>query len=120
MRVLLILLVALWMSAFAFGQAAGQAAPAQPPAAPVPAPPKPNPLEPTGYTYEPENRRDPFVSLVRRGLESEGTLTAGARPSGLPGMATSELALTGTIRGASGAWIALLRGVDRKTYLGRP
>ena len=124
MRVFLIILVAWFLpaavgaSAFAQGAPASAGAAAGKPAGQGPA--RPNPLEPTGYTYEPENRRDPFVSLVRRGTESEGTLTSGARPSGLPGMATSEVALSGTIRGASGAWIALLRGVDRRTYMGRP
>jgi hypothetical protein len=103
----------------------------QAPATPVPVPapaaapveaqaaaPKPSPLEPQGYTYEPGGRRDPFVSLVRRGEEAAGAPT-GARPSGLPGLATSEVALRGTIKGRSGEWIAILQGVDRKTHLAR-
>jgi len=79
---------------------------------------KPNPLEPKGYTYEPEGRRDPFVSLVRGGGDTGSTaVAAGAKPPGLAGMATAELALTGTITGASGGWVAQFRGVDKKTYL---
>jgi hypothetical protein len=79
---------------------------------------KPSPLEPQGYTYEPAGRRDPFVSLVRRGDESAGTMV-GVRPPGLAGMATSELALRGTIQGKTRQWIAILQGVDGKNHLAR-
>ena len=40
--------------------------------------------EPQGFTYNPEGRRDPFVSLVRRGVEPLGA--AGRRPAGLGGL----------------------------------
>ena len=102
-------------------------APATPAPAPAPAAAraetqapaaKPSPLEPQGYTYEPGSRRDPFVSLLRRGEEAAGVPT-GARPSGLPGLATSEVALRGTVKGRSGEWIAILQGVDRKTHIAR-
>ena len=97
--------------------------------APAPAPPAPAPqagapatppspaLEPLGYTYDPEGRRDPFVSLIRRGTEVAGP--AGARPDGLPGLTTSEVVLRGTLKGRDG-FVAMLQGIDNKTYLVRP
>jgi hypothetical protein len=79
---------------------------------------KPSPLEPQGYTYEAEGRRDPFISLVRGGEDSPGT-PPGERPPGLAGMATAELALSGTIRGRTREWMAIVQGVDKKTYLAK-
>jgi Tfp pilus assembly protein PilP len=96
-----------------------QGAPAPAPAAPEAPAAKPSPLEPQGFAYEPEGRRDPFVSLVRRGEESAG-VPPGARPPGLAGLATSELALRGTIQGQDRKWIAILQGVDKKSYLAKP
>jgi Tfp pilus assembly protein PilP len=93
-------------------QAGQGAAPAEAPAA-VPV----APIEPQGYTYNAEGRRDPFVSLVRRGSDVAGSAT-GPRPSGIAGMTTAEVVLKGTIRGQDG-WIAMLQGTDNKTYLVR-
>ena len=100
-------------------------APAEKPGEPVPqttpqaAPPadKPRALQPTGYTYNPQGRRDPFVSLVRRGADSAGTGPP-TRPSGLAGLATSEVSLRGTLKGRDG-FVAMLQGADNKTYLVR-
>jgi hypothetical protein len=75
-------------------------------------------LQPQGYTYDPAGRRDPFVSLVRRGAEAPGTAT-GTRPPGLSGLSVSEVSLRGTLRGRDGNWIGMLQGVDNKTYLVR-
>ena len=102
----------------------GAPAPQAPASAPAPAAPasptaKPSPLEPQGFTYEPEGRRDPFVSLVRRGEESAG-VPPGSRPPGLAGLSTSEVALRGTIQGQDKKWIAILQGVDKKSYLAKP
>ena len=67
--------------------APGNAPAAQPAAAPAVAV---TPLEPQGYTYDPQGRRDPFVSLLRRG--SEVPRIAGSnRPNGLAGLETSEV-----------------------------
>ena len=104
----------------------GQSAPAQPQAtppagaatpAPAPAPATPA-LEPQGYTYNPEGRRDPFVSLVRRGSDVPGS-TPATRPPGLAGLSVSEVSLRGTVKGRDG-FVAMLQGVDNKTYLARP
>ena len=94
-------------------------APAQPPTAAPPPPPSPNSaLEPRGYDYEAEGRRDPFVSLVRRGAEVPGSAT-GTRPPGVAGLAVSEVSLRGTVKGRDG-FVAMLQGADNKTYLVRP
>jgi hypothetical protein len=95
------------------------AAEARPPAS-APAEPasKPSPLEPQGYAYEAGGRRDPFISLVRRG-DDMSAIAASMRPAGLAGMATSEVALRGTIQGKTREWIAILQGVDGKNHLAR-
>jgi len=99
-------------------------APAAPQAPPSPATagqdPAPTPLEPAGFTYDPEGRRDPFVSLVRRGTTTTrgGVGAAAARPAGLPGLETAEVTLRGIIRSREG-FVAMLQGADQKTYIVR-
>jgi Tfp pilus assembly protein PilP len=75
-------------------------------------------LEPAGYTYNPDGRRDPFVSLLRRGAELPAT-APGPRPQGLAGLTASEVSLRGTLKGRDG-FVAMLQGADNKTYLARP
>jgi len=88
-----------------------ESAPAPPPAAAV------SPLEPQGYTYDPQGRRDPFVSLLRRG--SEVPRAPGSnRPNGLAGLETSEVTLKGTIA-TQGTYVGILQGSDNKTYIVR-
>jgi Tfp pilus assembly protein PilP len=72
---------------------------------------------PAGFTYNPEGRRDPFVSLARRGLDTRTAL--GPRPAGLAGLDVSEVSLRGTLR-SKGEFVAMLQGSDRKTYIVRP
>jgi type IV pilus assembly protein PilP len=94
--------------------APGNAPAAQPAAAPAVAV---TPLEPQGYTYDPQGRRDPFVSLLRRG--SEVPRIAGSnRPNGLAGLETSEVTLKGTIA-TQGTYVGILQGSDSKTYIVR-
>jgi type IV pilus assembly protein PilP len=101
--------------------AANTPAPATAPApasSPVPAPaPAVTPLEPQGYTYDPHGRRDPFVSLLRRGSDVP-RLSGGTRPNGLAGLETSEVTLKGTIA-SQGAYVGILQGSDNKTYIVR-
>jgi hypothetical protein len=85
--------------------------PAAAPASPV------APLEPQGYTYNAEGRRDPFVSLVRRGTDVAVSST-GERPAGIPGMTAAEVVLKGIVETPKG-WMAMLQGTDAKTYLVR-
>lgn len=73
--------------------------------------------EPTGFTYNPEGRRDPFVSLATRGADPRaGT---GSRPPGLAGLGAAEVTLRGTLRSRDG-FVAMLQGSDQKTYIVRP
>jgi type IV pilus assembly protein PilP len=81
---------------------AGQ--PAQP--APGAAAPAPEP-----YTYNPEGRRDPFVSLIARGVEAP----AGVKSAGLAGITTAEIVVKGVLT-SKGSYIALVSGPDGKTY----
>jgi len=83
------------------------AAPATPPAGPQ--------LEPQGYTYDPQGRRDPFISLLRRGSDVQRS-GIGARPPGLAGLETSEITLKGTIA-TQGSYVGIMQGSDNKTYI---
>ena len=95
--------------------AAPQAAPATPAPA-APAAPGPE-LEPQGYTYRPEGRRDPFTSLLLRGSQTQKP-TVGARAAGLSGLETSEVTLKGTLA-SQGGFVGILQGADNKTYIVR-
>jgi Tfp pilus assembly protein PilP len=109
------------------GAAFAQAPPASTPAAPAAAPAtpattaavqgetKPDAAEPQGFSYNPEGRRDPFVSLLRRGVDSA---PAGQRVAGLAGLGTAEVSLRGTLR-SEGAFVGIVEGVDSKTYIVR-
>jgi Tfp pilus assembly protein PilP len=74
-------------------------------------------LEPRGFTYNPEGRRDPFVTLQRRGSDERGA-NRGSRPSGLSGISTSEVSLRGTMK-SPGGFVGILQGVDNKSYIVR-
>jgi Tfp pilus assembly protein PilP len=90
------------------------AAPATPDAsAAAGAPPA---VEPQGYTYDPQGRRDPFVSLLRRGSDLTRATGPGARPNGLAGLETGEVTLKGTIA-SQGTYVGILQGSDQKTYI---
>ena len=85
-------------------------APAAPPAQGQPAAGQQPPVEPA-YAYVVDGRRDPFVSLLGRGMDPKG----GMRPSGLPGMLIEEVSLKGILKDRTG-FFALLQGPDNKTY----
>ena len=93
-----------------------QAPPATPATQPAPSQPasaaatgSPPPAEP--YAYNPDGRRDPFISLLSRGLEP----APGDKTSGLSGMTTSELVLRGVLQ-SRGSYVAIVAGPDGKTY----
>ena len=103
--------------------------PAPAPAAPAPAPvapggpaqpqaPATTPPEGQGYTYNADGRRDPFVSLLRRGSDPRQA-AAGSRTPGLAGLGTGDVTLKGTMQSRNG-YVALVQGVDNKTYIVRP
>src|SRR4051812_34861264 len=87
-------------------------------AAPVPAVPPAKTEEPAGYTYQGGGRRDPFISLLRRGNEEKRS-TSAARAAGLAGLGVSEVTLKGTLHGQE-SYLGILLGADAKTYIVRP
>jgi Tfp pilus assembly protein PilP len=95
-------------------QAAAPVAPAPRPAA-VQAPAPTMPPAPA-YSYNPDSRRDPFVSLLRRG--SDMTRPQGKPAEGVAGMLVTELTLKGIMQ-SRGTYVALVQGPDNKTYLVR-
>lgn len=104
----------------AAAQSAAQAAPAPQASAGqgAAAPAAPGP-ESQGFTYNSEGRRDPFVSLIRRGGTGlNSTIGGGARPAGLGGLETAEVTLKGTIA-SQGGYVGILLGADNKTYIVR-
>jgi type IV pilus assembly protein PilP len=124
MRTLSLALIALSLVAtLAHAQAAPPASPAPAPAAPAAAAQPPqtpaekaqSAVEPQGFTYNPEGRRDPFVSLLLRGTDNRN---AGTKIAGLGGLGTSEVSLRGTLA-SQGAFVGILQGIDAKNYIVR-
>ena len=114
----LVVAAPVWAQAPAQAQAAAPQAQAPSAASPVQPQGATQPIENQGYAYRPEGRRDPFVSLVRRGNESARD-TGGVRPPGLGGIAVAELTLRGIMQARTG-YVALVQGVDNKTYIVKP
>jgi len=126
MRFIRMLLVAL-----AIGLAADLSAAQQPGQSPAPAPAAApaqatapvaaaagqqlsKPAEVAGpFTYNPEGRRDPFVSLIGRGNDPKDK---GVRPPGVPGLLINEVSVKGIVRNSAG-FVALIQGPDNKTYV---
>jgi len=102
-----IALVTAFLAAASFGWAQGTpgAQPAVPPVIALPPP------APEAYTYNPEGRRDPFVSLLARGAE----VSASVKSGGLAGIATADLMVRGVMQ-SRGAYVAIVRGPDGRTY----
>src|SRR3954470_24131723 len=86
--------------------------------APAPVPPPAKTEEPAGYTYQGGGRRDPFISLLRRGNEEKRS-TSAARAAGLAGLGVSEVTLKGPLHGQE-SYLGILLGADAKTYIVRP
>jgi hypothetical protein len=76
---------------------------------------------PGGYSYNPQGRRDPFVSLSKP-VAPKGL--AGPRPQGFPGFLIQEVALRGIVKtsesgsgiAAKPGYIAIFQGTDGKSY----
>jgi Tfp pilus assembly protein PilP len=112
--------LALLVVVAATGAAFAQAPP--PPAAgtasPPPEPEVKNPVDqelqpdPTGYSYNPQGRRDPFVSLLKPVSADQGVKT---RRPGMEGFLIQEVALKGIVRTPRG-YTAMLLGTDGKSY----
>jgi type IV pilus assembly protein PilP len=106
------------VSTLAWAQGAPAAAAVNPPSvgAKPAAPEAVQPPSPTpeSYTYDPAGRRDPFVSLIARGVDS----APGKKVPGLSGIPTADVVLRGVLQ-SKGSYVALLSGSDGKTFQGR-
>jgi len=98
-------------------------APAAPGAQPAPATPDASgakkvdlPTPPPNFEYQPQGRRDPFVSLLAKGDEgaAKGDTTK-KRAEGVPGIMTGELFVRGIMQ-TRGAYVAMVAGADKKIY----
>ena len=67
------------------------------------------------YSYQSAGRRDPFISLVGRGLDGG---SAGERPLGLQGLTINEMTLRGIVL-SRGEYLAVLEAPDSRTYIVR-
>jgi hypothetical protein len=68
----------------------------------------------SGYAYDPGDRRDPFVSLLR---VTEAAQILGPRPEGVPGLLIDEVEVTGVFVTPQGA-VAQVQAADKaKSYL---
>jgi Tfp pilus assembly protein PilP len=104
-------LIALGASAQQAPPAAGTA-PAETPAAAGQPGTKPTPPPAPAFTYNPDGRRDPFVSLIGRGNDPK----SGTRPTGVPGLLINEVSVKGILKDRSG-FVAMIQGADNKTYV---
>jgi Tfp pilus assembly protein PilP len=88
--------------------------------APVRPAPKPAPAvtaaQAPAYSYNPDGRRDPFISLLRRGTDV--TRGQGKPGDGVAGMLINELVLRGIMQSRH-QYVALVQGPDTKTYIVR-
>jgi Tfp pilus assembly protein PilP len=76
-----------------------------------PPPPKP-------YHYDSEGRRDPFVSLLARGADTNSTPNPGHRADTAAGLAVVEVTLKGIVQ-SRGEFVAMIQGPDTKTFIVR-
>jgi Tfp pilus assembly protein PilP len=97
---------------------------AQPPKPPAPQTPPATRGQPAAtaeappaetYTYQPEGRRDPFVSLVGTGNEPRATSKRG---EGAANMTLGEISVRGVVQ-SRGELVAMIQGPDNKTYIVR-
>lgn len=87
--------------------------------APAPRPAQASPSAsqaPPAYSYSPDGRRDPFVSLLRRGTDP--TRTQGKPAEGLGALLVNEITLKG-IMNSRGQFVALVQGPDTRTHVAR-
>lgn len=117
-QAVVVLVLVLSAAAAALAQTPAPAAPSPAAAAPAPGTPGVPTLEPQGFTYDAAGRRDPFVSLLRRGSDIDRSAPT-TRAPGLSGLGAAEVTLKGTLA-SGGGYVAILQGVDAKTYIVRP
>lgn len=110
----MLVLIVMALAAGSLTAAAGTSPPPQ--AAPAPqTPPAPPPVD--SFTYNPEGRRDPFVSLLTKGNERR-LPHPGQEVDGAAGLAVDDLSVKGIVS-SPGGLLAMVQGPDKKTYLVR-
>lgn len=120
-----VLLLAVCSVAVAVPLSAAQSSPGTPAptsAAPPPAAANPQqktqvPPPPDNYSYDPDGRRDPFLSLV--GTGSDPRSSSGRKVEGPAGMTLGEISVRGVMQ-SRGVLVAMIQGPDTKTYIVHP
>ena len=77
-------------------------------------PQTPPPTPPDPYSYNPDGRRDPFLSLLGAGAERGGPQAK--RGDGVAGMTVAEISVRGILQ-SRGTLIAMVQGPDNRTYM---
>ena len=90
---------------------AGEPQQPQPPARPAAAQ-APAARQAPAWTYDPQGRRDPFISLRNRTTNAS---TQQNRPPGLPGVTVAEIIIRGIVRSGND-FIALAQSPDGRTF----
>jgi Tfp pilus assembly protein PilP len=85
------------------------------PPASKPAEPPPPPA-PDNYSYQPDGRRDPFLSAIGGVGASTDSRTGSRRADGAAGIAVAELTVRGVMQSRS-QMTAMIQGADKKTYV---
>jgi Tfp pilus assembly protein PilP len=91
---------------------AAQGTPQKPPPAETPPPAVERPAPPEAYSYRPEGRRDPFLSLIGRASDGRSPQK---KPEGVRGLSFDEIALRGIMQTRDGAG-AIVQAPDTRTY----
>ena len=117
MRTLLFTVLMTTVAARAAAQA--PATPAVPAAAPAAPAAEAAPAPASDYFYEPSERRDPFVSLVKSGASAQPSQIKGARPEGIAGVMVEEVAIRGIVQ-SRGNFVAMIAAPNGRSYTIRP
>jgi type IV pilus assembly protein PilP len=97
----------------------GAATPVQAPASAAQVPVAATPAVPDTYNYNPEGRRDPFVSLLKGGADDRGARPGATGAEGLAGLNVDEISVRGVVAGSGGSYLAMVQGPDNKTFIVR-
>jgi Tfp pilus assembly protein PilP len=77
--------------------------------------PAQTPLAVETFSYNPEGRRDPFVSLTARGSDQSST-RAGQELEGARGLSADEISVRGIVATGNG-YVAMVQGPNGKTFV---
>jgi type IV pilus assembly protein PilP len=69
------------------------------------------------FHYDPQGRRDPFVSLMARGVDARAP-QPGRRVEGPAALTVAEVSLKGIVL-SRGEYVAMIQGPDTKTFIVR-